>query len=42
MREGMRRPLVIDGRNYLDPERARAVGLIYEAIGRPSSNGNVA
>ena len=38
----MRGSLLVDGRNYLDPKRARAVGLIYEAIGRPSSNGSVA
>ena len=38
----MRGSLLVDGRNYLDPQAARAVGLIYEAIGRPSSNGSVA
>jgi hypothetical protein len=26
--------LVIDGRNFLDPEAARAAGLTYEGIGR--------
>jgi UDPglucose 6-dehydrogenase len=28
--------LIVDGRNYLDPERVRAAGLVYEGIGRPS------
>ena len=31
----MRGPLLVDGRNFLDPRAARAAGLIYEAIGRP-------
>jgi len=26
--------LVIDGRNFVDPERVRAAGFIYEGIGR--------
>jgi UDPglucose 6-dehydrogenase len=30
----MARPLLIDGRNFLDPERMRAAGLHYEGIGR--------
>ena len=33
----MRRPLIIDGRNLLDPDRARAAGFDYEGIGRASS-----
>ncbi len=28
--------LIVDGRNYLDPEKVRAAGLVYEGIGRPS------
>ena len=35
----MRGSLLVDGRNFLDPEAARGAGLIYEAIGRPSQNG---
>lgn len=31
----MRRPLVIDGRNYLDADQMRGAGLTYEGIGRP-------
>ena len=36
-REAMARPLIIDGRNLLDPDEARAAGFAYEGIGRPSS-----
>jgi len=37
VRDAMRRPLIIDGRNLLDPEAARAAGFDYEGIGRASS-----
>jgi UDPglucose 6-dehydrogenase len=37
----MQGTLVIDGRNFLDPEAVRAAGLTYEGVGRPSSNGRV-
>jgi UDPglucose 6-dehydrogenase len=30
----MRGTLVVDGRNFLDPEAVRASGLIYEGVGR--------
>jgi UDPglucose 6-dehydrogenase len=30
----MREPVLIDGRNYLDPETLRAAGFTYEGIGR--------
>jgi UDPglucose 6-dehydrogenase len=33
-RDAMRTPLVIDGRNLLDPEAVRAAGFKYEGIGR--------
>jgi hypothetical protein len=33
----MRHPLIIDGRNLLDPAAARATGFAYEGIGRPTS-----
>src|SRR5918912_953234 len=36
-RTAMRRPLIVDGRNLLDPEEARRAGFAYEGIGRPSS-----
>jgi UDPglucose 6-dehydrogenase len=35
----MRGTLLVDGRNFLDAEAARASGLTYEGIGRPSVNG---
>ena len=37
IRDSMRRPLIIDGRNLLDPAEARAAGFAYEGIGRPIS-----
>jgi UDPglucose 6-dehydrogenase len=37
IREAMARPLIIDGRNLLDPEETRRAGFAYEGIGRPSS-----
>jgi UDPglucose 6-dehydrogenase len=33
----MRRPVIVDGRNVLDPGEARSRGFVYESIGRPSS-----
>jgi len=35
VREAMAQPLIIDGRNLLDPELTRAAGFAYEGIGRP-------
>jgi UDPglucose 6-dehydrogenase len=37
VRDAMARPLIIDGRNLLDPDEARAAGFAYEGVGRPSS-----
>jgi UDPglucose 6-dehydrogenase len=37
VRDAMRTPVIIDGRNLLDPEEARAAGFIYEGIGRAAS-----
>ena len=34
---GSERPVFVDGRNMLDPQRMRAAGWIYESIGRPSA-----
>ncbi|MHB0866896.1 MAG: UDP-glucose dehydrogenase family protein [Thermoleophilia bacterium] len=34
MKKRMRNPLIIDGRNFLDPEEVRAAGFTYEGIGR--------
>ena len=36
-RQLMRTPLVIDGRNLLEPATLRELGFAYEGIGRPSS-----
>src|SRR5437588_8875350 len=35
VREAMARPLIVDGRNLLDPAATRAAGFQYEGIGRP-------
>jgi UDPglucose 6-dehydrogenase len=35
--DAMARPLIIDGRNLLDPTETRGAGFAYEGIGRPSS-----
>ncbi len=37
VRYAMARPLILDGRNLLDPAATRAAGFAYEGIGRPSS-----
>ncbi len=37
VRSAMARPLIIDGRNLLDPAETRRAGFAYEGIGRPSS-----
>src|SRR5205823_3718301 len=36
VREAMARPLIVDGRNVLDPAKTRAAGFAYEGIGRGS------
>ena len=33
----MSNPLIVDGRNFLDPERIRAAGFTYEGIGRAAT-----
>jgi UDPglucose 6-dehydrogenase len=35
VRDAMARPVIIDGRNLLDPVAAREAGFTYEGIGRP-------
>jgi UDPglucose 6-dehydrogenase len=37
----MGRPLIVDGRNLLDPDEARRAGFAYEGIGRPSATSDV-
>jgi UDPglucose 6-dehydrogenase len=36
-RAAMRRPIIVDGRNLLEPAEARAAGFAYEGVGRASS-----
>jgi UDPglucose 6-dehydrogenase len=36
-RAAMRRPLIVDGRNMLDPDVVAAAGFTYEAVGRAAS-----
>ncbi|HEU6444990.1 MAG TPA: UDP-glucose/GDP-mannose dehydrogenase family protein [Gaiellaceae bacterium] len=37
IRDAMRNPLIVDGRNILDPEEVRRAGFAYEGVGRPTS-----
>lgn len=37
VRRAMANPLIIDGRNLLDPEHVRRAGFAYEGVGRPLS-----
>jgi UDPglucose 6-dehydrogenase len=37
VRDAMRNPLIVDGRNLLDPDAARAAGFTYEGMGRSSA-----
>jgi hypothetical protein len=37
----MATPLIVDGRNLLDPEAVRQAGFAYEGIGRPTSSTDV-
>ena len=41
IRASMANPLIVDGRNLLDPEETRRAGFAYEGIGRPSRGGAV-
>jgi UDPglucose 6-dehydrogenase len=35
VKDAMAQPIIVDGRNLLDPEAAQAAGFVYEGIGRP-------
>ena len=35
----MRGSVVVDGRNFFDPDAVRAAGLTYEGLGRASADG---
>ncbi len=39
VRAVMAQPLIVDGRNLLDPEQVKAAGFTYECVGRPGSCG---
>ena len=39
MAQRMANPLLVDGRNFLDPDHLRRAGFSYEGIGRPSNGG---
>jgi len=41
VRDAMRHPLIVDGRNLLDPRVVRAAGFAYEGIGRAFSPADV-
>ena len=41
VRAAMATPLIVDGRNLLDPEAVRQAGFAYEGIGRPTSSTDV-
>src|SRR5581483_7448324 len=41
VRRAMATPLIVDGRNLLDPAQARSAGFAYEGIGRPTSPSDV-
>jgi UDPglucose 6-dehydrogenase len=34
--QAMATPLIVDGRNLLDPDQVREAGFLYESVGRPS------
>ena len=42
VRDAMSNPLIVDGRNLLDPGAARAAGFAYEGVGRPSASSEAA
>jgi UDPglucose 6-dehydrogenase len=41
VRRSMANPLIVDGRNLLDPDHVRRAGFAYEGIGRPLSPSDV-
>jgi len=41
VRDSMANPLIVDGRNLLDPDDTRRAGFAYEGIGRPSAPNDV-
>jgi UDPglucose 6-dehydrogenase len=41
VRDAMAQPLIVDGRNLLDPAQARSAGFAYESVGRPSDAADI-
>jgi UDPglucose 6-dehydrogenase len=41
VRDAMATPLIVDGRNLLDPRQVRAAGFAYESVGRPADPADV-
>ena len=35
MKQLLRRPLIVDGRNLYDPQKLGRLGFTYDSIGRP-------
>jgi UDPglucose 6-dehydrogenase len=34
LKESMRQPIIVDGRNIYDPEQMKALGFVYRGMGR--------
>ena len=34
LKEAMRQPIIVDGRNIYDPEQMKALGFVYRGMGR--------
>jgi UDPglucose 6-dehydrogenase len=41
VRDAMAQPLIVDGRNLLDPGQVRAAGFAYESVGRPGDPADI-
>ena len=41
IKETLKRPMVIDGRNLYDPQKMVELGFSYESIGRPPARASV-
>ena len=42
MKQSMRKPVVIDGRNIYDPEKMDELGFIYRGVGRGDDGSSIA
>jgi UDPglucose 6-dehydrogenase len=41
VRDAMRNPLIVDGRNLLDPDEVRRAGFVYDGVGRSAAPADV-